>query len=312
MGSEMCIRDSGEATERFYVFNRLTQAVHRIDAIGLNCHQLPEQSGIIFPGGFHLQNGETKVFATDAAGYELLATHTSPNGEDLLYAFNRQSTGDYLLLAYNLVSRTMENPVGSHGYALFADGVVVTVRPENEPQRVHSIGVYTSPFCAPERYQPAAPAGSFFGRIGNPELVRALGELLSLSRDAAHPEFSAPVFEALVARANRLLDAHAWLQEDEAHGLADLLAQLRRTAGGVLDEFSALAEAKREAHLVVVQAHTDVDTYLSQAGLELRDTDAFLDLMERGRLLLGHLADLAQRPHTDKDCLLYTSDAADE
>ena len=303
----------GESVERFYVFNRLTQQVHRIDAIGLNCHQLPESSGIIFPGGFHLQNGETKVFATDAAGYELLATHASPNGEDLLYAFHRLSTGDYLLLAYNLVSRTMEVPVASHGYALFDDGVIVTVRPEEEAQRVHTIGVYTSPFCTPERYHPAAAQGSFFGRIGNPELVKALGELLSLARDSARPEFSAPVFEALVARANRLLDAHAWLQEPEAHGLSEQLVQLRRTAGSVLDEFASVAEAKREAHLAVVQIRTDVDGYLSQTGLELRETEAFLDLMERGRVLLGRLADLAQRPLVDAQVieeLRVTVDAA--
>jgi hypothetical protein len=293
------LKPYGETTERYYVYNRLTQQVHRIDAIGLNCHQLPEGSGIMFPGGFHLQNGETKVFATDAAGYELLATHTSPNGEDLLYAFHRLSTGDYLLLAYNLVSRTMENPVASHGYALFEDGVIVTIRPEDEPQRVHTIGVYTSPFCTPERYTPATPPGSFFGRIGNPELVRALGELLSLARDASDPEFSAPVFEALVARANRLLDSHAWLQEPDAHGLAELLVQLRRTAGTVLDEFATVAEAKREAHMLVLQARTDVDGYLSQTGLELRETEAFLDLMERGRVLLGRLDDLAQRPHIE-------------
>ncbi len=293
------LKPYGETSERFYIYNRLTQQVHRIDALGLNCHQLPEHSGVIFPGGFHLQNGETKVFATDAAGYELLASHSSPNGEDILYVFHREHTGDYLLLAYNLVSRTMEVPVGSHGYALFEDGVVVTVRPEKDPQRVHAISVYTSPFCTPELYKPAAPAGSFYARIGNPELVRGLGELLSLARDAGRPDFNASVFEALVARSNRLLDAHAWLQEPEAHGLADLLVALRRTAGSVLDEFATVAEAKREAHDAVTQAQAEVDGYLSQAGLELRDTEAFLDLMERGRILLGRLADLSQRPHVD-------------
>lgn len=297
------LKPYGESAERFYVFNRLTLQVHRIDAIGLNCHQLPEDSGIIFPGGFHLQNGETKVFATDATGFELLATHVSPNGEDLLYAYHRTMSGEYMLLAYNLVSRTMENPVACHGYALFEDGVVVTVRPEAEAQRVHTIGVYTSPFCTPERYEPAAPAGTFFARIGNPELVRALGELLSLARDAARPEFNGPVFEALVARANRLLDAHAWLQEPEANGLAGLLGKLRRTAGSVLDEFAAVAEAKREAHLAVLQIRADVDGYLSRTGLELRETDAFLELMEQGRTLLGRLADLGQRPHVDAEVI---------
>lgn len=297
------LKPYGENAERFYVFNRLTRQVHRIDAIGLNCNQLPEDSGIIFPGGFHLQNGETKVFATDATGFELVATHASPNGEDLLYAFHRVATSEYLLLVYNLVSRTMENPVACHGYALFDDGGVVTVRPESQAQRVHTIGVHTSPFCTAELYQPAAPPGSFFGRIGNPELVRALGELLSLARDAKRPDFNEAVFEALVARSNRLLDAHAWLSATEAHGLHDLLVQLRRTAGSVLDEFTTVAEAKREMYLLVQQARTDVDGYLSRAGLPLRDTEAFLDLMGQGRVLLGHLDDLVQRPLVDVDAV---------
>ena len=41
-------------------------------------------------------------------------------------------SGEYMLLAYNLVARTMDNPVACHGYALFEDGVIVTVRPEAE------------------------------------------------------------------------------------------------------------------------------------------------------------------------------------
>jgi len=67
----------------------------------------------------------------------------------------------------------------------------------------------------------------------------------------------------------------------------------------VLDEFAAVAEAKREAHLAVLQIRADVDGYLSRTGLELRETDAFLELMEQGRTLLGRLADLGQRPHVD-------------
>ena len=47
---------------RYLVFNSLTGKVERIDAIGLACIQLPEDHGIIFPGGYYLQNGEYRTF----------------------------------------------------------------------------------------------------------------------------------------------------------------------------------------------------------------------------------------------------------
>src|SRR6185436_11566816 len=40
-----------EKAWRHYVFNRRTKSVKRIDAIGHACIQLPEDHGIIFPGG---------------------------------------------------------------------------------------------------------------------------------------------------------------------------------------------------------------------------------------------------------------------
>lgn len=288
-----------EPSERFYVFNRLTRALHRIDAIGRNCHQLPEDQGIVFPGGYHLQNGENKVFATDAEGYEYHASHVSPNGEDLLYVFHRPATGEYLLLPYNLVNRTMATPVACLGYALFADGTMVLSRGGNDAQRVHTVSVFASPFCAPERYQPAVPTDSFHGRIGNAELVRALGETLSLARDAASVQFNAAVFEALVARATRVADGYAWLSEPEAQGLADLLVQLRRVAGDVLDEFASVAAAKKEAHERILDARRKVTDYVTSVELDLRDAPAFIDLLAVGRHLLGHLSGLSGVRHIE-------------
>ena len=230
-----------ESDERFYLYNRLTRSLHRIDALGRGCHQLPEGQGVVFPGGFHLQNGETRVFATDATGYELVGSHRSPNGEDFLYVYHRPHDGQYLLLAYNLVARTMEVPLGCCGYALFEDGTLVLVRDVPEPQRVHTVAVYTSPFCIPDRYAPPVASDSFFGRVGNTDLVHALGECLSIARDADAPEFNAAVFEALVARTTRVVDTNAWLSQPEGGELGALLVQLRKAAGSVLDEFAAVA-----------------------------------------------------------------------
>lgn len=56
------VRPYRESTTRYLVFNQRTQQVVRIDAIGASCMQLPEDHGIIFPGGYYLQSGETKRF----------------------------------------------------------------------------------------------------------------------------------------------------------------------------------------------------------------------------------------------------------
>src|SRR5699024_2666117 len=57
-----------EDSYRYFVYNTLTEAVLRLDAIGQSCVQLPEDHGIIFPGGYYLQTGEYKLFDANNVG----------------------------------------------------------------------------------------------------------------------------------------------------------------------------------------------------------------------------------------------------
>ncbi|HEY4331639.1 MAG TPA: DNA repair ATPase, partial [Ilumatobacteraceae bacterium] len=292
-----------ENDERYFIYNRLTRTAQRADAIGRNCHQLPEDQGIVFPGGYHLQNGETKVFATNATGFGFHAAHLSPNGEDILYVYQRPTTGEYLLCTYNVVARSMDPPIQCFGYALFDDGVIVCVRSAAEPQRVHTISVYTSPYCSIENYVPSVGSDSFMGRIGNPELVRVLGEAISVARDSSDPEFNAAVFEALVGRSTVLLDTHAWLNAPEANGLGGLLAELRKTAGGVLDEFAAVVAAKKEAADQLANADRVVADLTADSELEIRDAAAYIDRLAAARSVLGTLSQLADVRQMDMTAL---------
>lgn len=79
-----------EDSYRYFVFNTLTEAVLRLDAIGQSCVQLPEDHGIIFPGGYYLQTGEYKLFDANNVGAKDLKFKrkiVSPNGEDVLFLF---------------------------------------------------------------------------------------------------------------------------------------------------------------------------------------------------------------------------------
>lgn len=288
-----------EEVERFYLYNRLSRTIDRADAVGRGCHQLPEGHGVVFPGGFHLRSGETRIFATDSKNYFIHASHRSPNGEDVLYAYHRPISGEYLLLSYNMVSRTMATPIECVGYALFADGTIVCVRPSKEPQRTHTISVYSSPFCSLDSYQPAVPSDSFFGRVGNPELVLAIGECLSVARDAELVSFNAPVFEALVARSTRLVDTHSWLGEPEADGIAQTIVELRKAAGSVLDEFASVATGKREAVARFETSAAAVADLSASSDVDIRDVDTYIATLDRTRRQMGDLAMLRDVRYVD-------------
>jgi hypothetical protein len=87
---------------RYLVFNKLTQSVVRIDAIGQSCVQLPEDHGVIFPGGYYLQTGEYKTLEGEDPGLRFKRMIRSPNGEDVLYVFYEPLSGKSALYPYNL------------------------------------------------------------------------------------------------------------------------------------------------------------------------------------------------------------------
>jgi hypothetical protein len=55
-----------ETKWRYFIYNTRTKSVSRIDAIGQSCMQLPEDHGVVFPGGYYLRTGDTKQFGTDS------------------------------------------------------------------------------------------------------------------------------------------------------------------------------------------------------------------------------------------------------
>ena len=72
---------------RGLIYNTITGSVVRNDAIVQACVQLPEDHGVIFPGGYYLQSGEHKAFDAAMQGMQYKRSLRSPNGEDVLYVF---------------------------------------------------------------------------------------------------------------------------------------------------------------------------------------------------------------------------------
>src|SRR6056297_588555 len=81
------IRPYQEQTFRYLLYNGKLQQAMRLDEIEHACVLLPDDQGIIFPGGYYLQTGEIKRFDHGLADMIYERTIPAVNGEDFLYLF---------------------------------------------------------------------------------------------------------------------------------------------------------------------------------------------------------------------------------
>ena len=242
---------------RYLVFNCLTRKVERIDAIGLACVQLPEDHGIIFPGGYYLQSGEYKTFEQSMQGMRFKRAVRSPNGEDVQYVFYHPEEGRSALFTYNMISRQLQNPIFGHGYARLEDGRMVIFAAEGEePTRIHPMQIWQTPFQSDEFAARQPTRGGFFGRIGNAELVRGVSDLLGLSREIDSPEVSVTRYTQLCQNTRRLFDAYHWLDDAQCDGLAPLLREVAATGELVLDEFEKVESIRQQSSRAMAEAET--------------------------------------------------------
>ncbi len=289
-----------ERQARYFVFNTRTHQVDRIDEIGTACIQLPEDHGLIFPGGYYLQSGETKRFDTDVAGMHYKRTIRSPNGEDVLYVFYHEVDGRFVLLSYNLIRKALANPLVTNGYAQLADGHMVLFRAEAEPTRVHNLQVWRTPFFSDEHAAAQPTDGSPLARLGNAELVRAISDVYSVARLIEAQRPSLGTYEDLIAAATRVLDTYHWLGGEAAEALEHDLKTIRATAEQVLDEFEKVESIRRRAQEAVNAAQAAQRDILSQARRGDWDSiDGYVQALARLRGQRGTLISLKDLRHID-------------
>jgi hypothetical protein len=252
------IRPYREEKWRHLVYCSRTQEVVRIDAIGQACRSLPEDHGIIFPGGFFLQDGQYKVFDGNYATHEFHRAVRSPNGEDVLYVFHARREGLYALFPYNLIRREVSTPIQCSGYSLFPDGKMVVFRYDSdEPTRVHPMQVWQTPFVSDEHAAAAPDAVGFLGKVGNAELVRGISDCLSVRRFIIEQKPSRQIYEDLIATCTRIVDVYHWLGDGaEVGDLRSVLVEIRGTAELVVDEFEKVVAIKKQAAEALGQAAT--------------------------------------------------------
>ena len=298
------IRPYREQTTRYLVFNRRTQQVTRIDALGLSCVQLPEDHGIVFPGGYYLQSGEFKHFDLPGevvANLRFKRMLRSPNGEDVLYVFYQPGTGHYALFTYNLIEKSLAAPIVANGYALYPDGKVLVFQAgSGEPTRVHPMQLWQTSFSNDE-YASAAQAGSgFFGRIGNAELVRGVADLMGIAKAVQEQATTRTAYEDLIRQCGRVSDSYFWLAQPEAGDVLQDLQRISEAARTTLGEFEKVEQIRRETARALDEAQTKQKALLVDIASTLwRQPEDFIRVLDRMRERRGHLEALKELRYTN-------------
>ncbi|MCC8366792.1 DNA repair ATPase [Xenorhabdus sp. PB61.4] len=296
-----------EDTWRYLVYNTLTQTVQRIDAIGLACIQLPEDHGIIFPGGYYLQNGEYKTFDQPMDGMRFRRVRRSPNGEDVMYIFYEPKFGRLALFNYNLIERKLQNPLFGHGYAMLEDGQMVLFEGQSdEPTRIHPMQIWQTPFYSDE-YAARQPAkNSFLGRIGNAELVRGISDLYHIAKEIEQQQISSQLYEKLCQDTRRLVDIYYWLSDEKWQSdeqslhIAALLKEIANTGERVLDEYEKVESIRRQS----VRAMNEATSHQKELMIAMlpeswTETQQYIDALNKLSIQRGHLITLRDHRYID-------------
>ncbi|MFJ8533602.1 DNA repair ATPase [Streptomyces sp. NPDC093591] len=295
------IRPYKEDTHRYLVFNTLTRTVVRLDGIRQACRRLPEDQGIVFPGGYYLATGAYKTFELDASDLEFEREVRSPNGEDVLFAFHARDEGRSLLLPYNMIRKEAATPLFCHGWALFDDGTLMVLRADSdEPQRVHPVQLWNSPYVS-DTHAAAQPVGTGpLARVGNADLVRGISDCLSITRSVAETIPTSEVYEALAAACVRAADSHHWLDRPELGDLRTPLTQVRATAEQVLAEFETVQALTRQAADAFGEAAARIATVVRRLrGEAPRSAAAWVTGLTELRHAQGHLLTLKEMRYAD-------------
>lgn len=302
------VRPYKETRWRYLVFNSLLSTVQRLDSIGPACHRLPEDQGIIFPGGYYLTTGTAKTFDTAEELTEPVfeGAVRSPNGEDVLYVFRSRDGLRSLLLPYNLIRQEVATPLTGRGHALLDDGTLILLRDNPDgpdvPARVHPLQRWQTPYVS-DTYAAARPAGTGpLARTGNADLVRGISDCLALAHGVRDMTPTTAVYGQLAADCARAQDRYHWLSDSELGFLGEPLTELRATAQQVLAEFTAVQELTRRSADALEETAGRITALVRRVRGEVPGSAAaWVERLTELRQEQGHLATISEMRYADAE-----------
>ncbi len=297
-----------EENFRYFIFNEKTRMVHRVDTIKYACVLLPDDHGLIFPDGYYLGTGELKRFEAGIQGMIFEGRVPSANGEDYLYVFYHQESGDYILLSYNLIEQAVKSPVSCNGYSLFESGEMLIFKGGNEPARHHLVQIWQTPYVSGDYAlsQKTGPekSDSLLFKVGNPEIVRCMAECSELIKLLNRDTVYSGLYTDIVKKASDVADAYFWIDRPEAFNLKETLIAVKGAASGAIDEFEKVIRLKKETAEAVARTEARVREILERVQtLPFDRIDAFVKSLADLRAVRGEIISLKELRYLDLEAV---------
>lgn len=294
------IRPYMEEQWRYLVYNRNNQSILRVDEINDSCVQLPEDHGIIFPGGYYLTTGQYKQFDDKLEGLKFKRAIRSPNGEDVLYIFYQPQSNVVALYAYNLINKSLQNPLLGHGFGFFDDGRLVIFYAQEEATRVHPVQIWQTPYFSDTYASKQPEKQSFFGKIGNAELVRGISELYSISRLVTLDAVSVQHYNELSKICHKIFDNYHWLDDESLPGISQVLHDIAATAELVLDEYEKVESIRGQSTLALQQAESAQNDIINHLQADSwHSPEDYVNALDKIRKQRGHLLTIGELRYMD-------------
>lgn len=285
---------------RFFIYNHKLQQVIKIDSLSTSAILLPDQHGLIFSNGYYLQTGEYKVFENSLQNLLFQERIVSPNGEDFMYVFYEEATGQYVLMAYNIIKHEVSTPILCNGFTILQNGQLCYFRAEAEHTKTHVVQIWQTPFVKAD-VMPTPHKDSYIYKIGNKDIVKAMAESQSVITLLNKNDDYDGLYPDLAKLAQNVLDGYYWITGKETFELSIPLTEIKNTANAAIDEFEKVVQLRLNAAKTTqdIQARAE-NLFLKIKTSPLDDIDVFVADLAGLRALRGEVISLREVRYTDE------------
>lgn len=284
---------------RTYIFNVRTKEVQPIKMLLDAGILLPDNQGVIFPNGYYLQNGDSKIFESDLSNLDFIRSIASPNGEDFLYIFYQRHTNTYVLMSYNVIAQQVEIPIVCNGFTVFDDGKLIYFRSEQEAVRHHQVQIWQTPYTATLQEQEAMQDNVLY-KIGNKDIVAAMSESQEIIQLLQKEDSYEGLYEDIFKKATDVTDAYFWLKDEATYSLANPLLQIREIASTAIDEFAKVQAQRLHAREALKNMQQRVEQLvITIKNASITSLDQLVHLLADTRSMQGAVIDLLNVKYID-------------
>lgn len=282
-----------EKEYRYFVYNEKQKEVKRIDKIGEACILLPENQGIIFSNGYYLQTGEFRQFDSNLSKMSFVKKIASPNGEDYLYIFFNQQTGEYVLLSYNQIKKQLETPIVCNGYAFFYTGELTYFKSDETPKKNHALQYWKTPYTHPD-YEAEVDTSHYLYKVGPKEIVNALADTNQIISLCKKGEQYTDLYLDISNLSTQILDSYYWLEDDSVLTIKEAVEKIRQTAAQAIEAYEKVQILRKNAEESLQDIEEKVIAFKKEINLpeSKKNVESYVDLLYNCRKLTGEAVSL--------------------